>query len=322
MELGTLEFFDASPLWNLERKAVLFLHPTLDSLVVHHAYHERDLLDPPAEDSNAPVDYWRSPIFDADLGPGSTSLKTLRLFLCEIDPAALIKILSFPRDLEHFTLTYPDYASHRVRVAPAPIDAVCIALEQQKHSLISLNVHGLNQCYPKPEFDTFKRLKDLSIDLDMLCGAWDEDSSVLTDDHEPSFGLDKFFPPSLEKLTVRYRLLRGERRQDVYRFECLEKCLADQSRILVSLQTLVLVEEKYVDRIYGSLQDVGEEMRKQIARIQERLICNGVAMLQETELLEADPYSPRLRDLMGYHGNKTYRESYERRWGPIPEGQP
>ena len=280
MELGTLEFFDASPLWNLERKAVLFLHPTLDSVEVHHAYHERDLLDPPAEDSNTPVEYWRSPIFDADLGPGSTRLKTLRLFLCEIDPAALIKILSFPRDLEHLTLTYPDYASHWVRVAPAPIDAVCMAMEQQKHSLISLNVHGLDRYYPKPEFDTFKRLKDLNIDLDMLCGAWDEDSSVLADDHEPSFGLDKLFPLSLEKLTIRYRLLRGERRQDVQRFECLEKCLANQNRMLPSLQTLVLVEEKYVDKNYGSLQDVGEEIKKQLARIQKCLIHNGVDMLQ------------------------------------------
>jgi hypothetical protein len=50
-------------------------------------------------------DPWKRPIFNADPGPWSINLKTLRFCLCEIDPEALAKILRFPHSLEHFTLT-------------------------------------------------------------------------------------------------------------------------------------------------------------------------------------------------------------------------
>lgn len=99
LPLGELEFFSSLPEWDLERKAVLFLHPTFKSLDVHHAYHMCDLANPPSENSDTPLDYWRNPIFDPAPDPHSTGLETLRFHLSGLDPGALDKILSFPRSL-------------------------------------------------------------------------------------------------------------------------------------------------------------------------------------------------------------------------------
>jgi hypothetical protein len=43
--------------------------------------------------------------------------------------------------------------------------------------------------------------------------------------------------------------------------------------------------------------------------MKECLKTNGIDMLHETKLVEADPYSPRLRILMGRLGNRHYPRS-------------
>ena len=60
---------------------------------------------------------------------------------------------------------------------------------------------------------------------------------------------------------------------------------------------------------YGLMQDVGEYIEKQLIALKNRLTTKGIDILREVRLIEDDPYSPKLRDIMGRLGNNHYRES-------------
>jgi hypothetical protein len=260
---GSLEFFDAHPLWHLDRKAVLFLHPTLISLDVHHADHDCDLDHRPDESSDTALNYWRSPIFDADPGPVSTNLKTLRFTLCEIHPAALSNILSFPRDLEHFTFTYHKYMAYEQKKTPPCFDLVVEALEQQQHSLVSLEVRGFQLASARAQLGSFERLAKLDIDFEMwFGGSWNEHASVTECCGKPSFELDKFFPPCLKQLTFRFGIIVEPVCKDLQRLDFLGKMVADQAKLMPNLQKIVLLEEKPASDAHNCAPQNGQKLRE------------------------------------------------------------
>ena len=205
--LGSLEFIEQDPAWNLEEKAVLFLYPTLRSLDTDYAYHERDLVNPPPEDSDTAEDYWRSAIFDADPGPRSTNLKTLQFYLSEINPSALMKILSFPRSLEHSTLTHLDHLDHLANRIRQESELVIEALRRQQHSLTSLVLQGIEVSSVGILIGTFDQLRALDIDFDMLFGGdcrYNNQTNIPPGPHLLS-DINTYLPSSLESLNVRYR---------------------------------------------------------------------------------------------------------------------
>lgn len=266
------------------------------------------------------VDYWRSPIFDADPGPASTNLKVLRLHLCEIHPAALGKILSFPRDLEHFTFTYYQYMDYEQKQTPPRLDLVLEALKQQQCSLKSLNVHGHGMASSRAHLGSFLRLDSLDINLDMwFAGIWNENTSTSAQNRKPLYELDGFFPPNLKQLTLRYQRVEEHLSRNAQRFETLDRILSDQTRLLPSLQRLLLIEERLVSATLTPLQPDNKKTEKQLDTIMEQFRSNTVDVVHEVWLVEADPYSPRLRDMMGRMGNKHYRAGTEGGQSPVTQ---
>jgi hypothetical protein len=278
----------------------------LISLDVHHADHDCDLPNPPDESSDTATDYWRSPIFDADPGPASTNLKTLRFTLCEIHPTALGKILSFPRDLEHFTLTYHKYLDYEHKKVLPRFDLVVEALEQQQHSL----VHGFQLASARSQLGSFKRLERLDIDFEMwLGGLWNEHAAVTADGGKPSFELDKLFPPCLKQLTFRFGTIEEPVCKNVQQFEFLRRIATDQARLLPNLQCLGLIEAKLASEAQSSSHNISDEIDAKLVAMKQCFKANGIEMFRETKLVEADPYSPRLRNMMGRLGNRHYPAS-------------
>lgn len=313
MKLGTLEFFSLCPEWDLGPKSVLFLHPNLKSLDIHHAYHDSDLKDPPDKDSNKPLEYWRSPIFDADPGPMSTNLKALRFHHCKIDAQALEKILSFPRSLKHFTLTHEEFGT--VERYQTGVELVVEALRQQKESLETLNIQGLKVHPAGIRLGSFPQLQILEIGMDLLFGEIEQgkDYESLADPHGLQLDTAYLLPSSLRQITLRYRMV--DEPVVLSRLEALERCVVWKLAELPNLRQVSLIEEKLKENSATLSQGFVTAIQQRMAVILEHFVSHGVDAKHEVEELDVEPWSPRLCEMMGYVGNAKYRESYERRWG-------
>jgi hypothetical protein len=219
----------------------------LRSLDVHHAYHRCDLENPPNEDSDTAAECWRSPILDADTGPKSTNLKTLRFYLSESDPEALTKILSFPRGVEHFTLTHMNYLDFRQHEVPREPELIVEALRQQESSLTSLDLQGIKASSVGIRLESFTRLRALAADFDALFGGIrrEYDTRILSQGPKDSPDLKTFLPPGLESLTLRYRIATDGLEMIFTNFELLGRVVVGQASFLPMLQKLCLVEEKF-----------------------------------------------------------------------------
>lgn len=306
---GSLEFLDYIPEWDLERKAVLFLHPTLKSLNIHHAYHGCDILNPPDETSDIAEEYWRSPVFDADPGPRSTNLQTLRFHLSEIDPEALHKILSFPRSLQHFTLTHWDYLGSKQPEVRREPELIIVALMQQQHSLKSLDLQYLKASSAGISLHPFVRLRTLDIGFDTLFGGARQDSNTMILPTGPtcSHGLDKFLPSCLRSLILRYRISSNLLELNVRRVEILERVAADQKGSLPMLQNMCLIEEKPEGDGFVLASDARDEFEQRLEAVRRRLVSNGVRVVRENKVTPTDPYSRKLWRAMKKLGSSTYK---------------
>lgn len=291
---------------------MLFLHPNLESLEVHHATHGADMQDPPDEDSDIPMDYWRSPIFDADPGPSSTNLRTLSFHQCEIDLQALTKILSFPKELQHFTLIA--YNFHPSNLAQG-IQTAFEALRQQRHSLETLNIQGLKAHTDGIRLGNFLRLRILETGAAMLFGGFIPEgiNNLVAGGSPLGFDLEGIFPRSLQQLTLRYRTV--DLPITVRRLEAMASWVKEKPDELPDLRRVLLIEEKRETECLAISPDVKETFEGRLVILRERLTSIGVDVKHEVEEFEPEPWPPRLQEVMGYVGNPKYKESYERRWG-------
>jgi hypothetical protein len=299
---------------------VLFLHTGLQSLKIHRAFHRCDLYEPPDQASDTPLDYWRSPVFDADPGPESTNLRTLHFHTSEIDPQALTEILSFPRNLQHFTLTHHNFLDYMQNGIERGVEIAVEALRQQQDSLESLNIQGLRANPAGTSFGTFSPLQILEISLDLLFGEVAREEASLATAGCPglAFDLEHLLPLPLQQLTVRYRTMNPV---TLHRLEALKSLVSNKQTRLPNLREVFLIEERLEDEPLTIAQELKTAVARRSMVVLETLTSNGVDANHEVKDLEADPYSPRLRELVGYLGNKRCRESYERRWGPASDVQ-
>jgi hypothetical protein len=257
------------------------------------------------------MDYWQSPIFEADPGPKSTNLRALRFHESEIDPQALEKILSFPRHLEHFQLTHQNFLDYQQDDIRRGVNLVIEALLQQQVSLESLRIQGLEKTAYGMYLDSFRKLRLLETSFELLFG----DVGRKSGGADSFFDLNRLLPSSVQQLTLRYRLIDDP--IVVHRLETLSSLVATKATRLPNLRQLILAEERPGDKPALLAQGLEEAIRHVLDVILRCSTLSGIDARHEVKSLEANPWSPRLREMMGFCGNKDYRESYEQRWGSV-----
>jgi hypothetical protein len=281
----------------LERKAVLFLHPRLESLEIHHAYHDSDIHNPPDEASDIPSDYWRSPIFDADPGPKSTKLRLLQLYQSDINPQALTKILSFPQNLQGFTLTHRNLMRGDRYKNRQEADVFVEALKQQQESLESLNLQGLKACAGGIRLSMFSRLQNLDIGPELLFG-W---SGRSVRGPEAEFELENLLPPSLRQLTLRCHAFGYP--TALRNLEVLANLVVEKPTMLPNLRRVHLIEERHLDESFYFRQECIDAISRYTSFVIGCLQLRGVDCEAEVRQLSPEPWSPSLQELMSALGN-------------------
>jgi len=259
--------------------------------------------NPPDEASDTPLDYWRSPIFDADPGPKSTKLRLLHFYQSDISPQALTKLLSFPQNLQGFTLTHQDLMRSGQYENRQEVEVFVEALRQQKESLEILKLQGLKACIGGIRLYMFSCLQNLEIEVDLLFGRLlqGQESNPVAEGPEVDFDLENLLPPSLKQLTLRYRTINNP--VALHRLEALASFVEEKPSMLPNMRYVRLIEEMLEDEIITISQEDIDAIQRRRLDVLDRLQVNGVDGEHKVQELSTEPWSPSLRELMSALGN-------------------
>lgn len=230
--------------------------------------------------SDDPSDYWRSPIFEVDQGPKSTNLRTLCFYQSEIDPQALTKILSFPRYLQHFTLTHHDFLTGRQSEIRRGVEMAVRALTQQQGSLESLELRGLTPHSTGIGLSRFSRLQTVDMDFASLFGNLVGVRDTTTAMGRPNLGynLHSLLPVTLQQLFLRYRLMDGP--VILHRLEALKSLFSCTPALLPNLKQVHLIEKKLKDESPTFSREFRNAVDWRLDAVLKQLKLNGVDSMQ------------------------------------------
>lgn len=182
---------------------------------------------------------------------------------------------------------------------------------QQQDSLESLDIQGLLE-HPKGLcLGNCAQLQTLGTSLDLLFGTVGQvnDSTSVAEGPHLSFDIGSLLPLCLQQLTVRH-CMTGDL-VIIHRSEALEALLDKNQRRLPSLVQSCVVEEKLEGERTTIPEELMRDVQHRLSLTLPCLISDGVDVKNEAKELEAGPYSPRLRNVMGDLGHPKYRQE---RW--------
>jgi hypothetical protein len=85
----------------------------------------------------------------------------------------------------------------------------------------------------------------------------------------------------------------------LHRLEALKSLVSNKPTRLPNLRKVFLIEERLEDEPLTVAQELKTSVERRSMVILETLTSNDVDANQDVKDLEADPYSPRLRELIG-----------------------
>jgi hypothetical protein len=215
--------------WGLGKHVGVFLNANIRALKFIDAYHMG-----PYE----PIYHY------GDRYYASTALQSLRFYDCDLDIASFRKILCFPKGLRQFTYTDRQCWDKNWDVPEIKhATAFAEALMSQRESLETVHLQVLYHGELGARFGDMKRLKHLDIELAILFGC-----GKVPPRNTECYALNKIpinelLPPTLESLTLRYRILATLPKEQIY-ITALRRLLSGKQRFLPSFRKLTSLRER------------------------------------------------------------------------------